>query len=69
MSIITIDQDKAEKLQKQKRLDQLLEFLKETDYVALADYDKDKPDLIIQRKQWREEVREIEALLNIGSTH
>jgi hypothetical protein len=32
-----------------------------TDYVALADYDKSKPEVIAQRQQWRDRIRELES--------
>ena len=56
------DQKRADDLE---RLGQLKAQLRETDYVALADYDKDKPEVILQRAEWRAEVRELEAALNI----
>lgn len=37
--------------------------LSKTDYVTLPDYDKDKPEVIGQRAEWRAEIREIEAWL------
>lgn len=36
--------------------------LRETDYVALPDYDKDRADMLAQRQSWREEIRKLEAL-------
>jgi len=36
--------------------------LAKTDYVALADYDKSKPDVIAQRQQWRDRIRELEQV-------
>ena len=56
------DQKRADDLE---RLGQLKAQLRDTDYVALADYDKDKPEVISQRAEWRAEVRELEAALNI----
>jgi hypothetical protein len=54
-----------EKEQRQQELSrrhsELKRLLIETDYVALADYDKEKPELIIQRQEWRVELREIES--------
>jgi hypothetical protein len=54
-----------EKEQRQQELSrrhsELKRFLIETDYVALADYDKEKPELITQRQEWRNEIREIES--------
>ena len=58
--------DKAaakEKSNRETRLNELLKLLRETDYVVLPDYDKEKPEIIMQREKWRAEVREIENLL------
>jgi aminoglycoside phosphotransferase (APT) family kinase protein len=52
------------KAEREARLAELLKLLRETDYVALADYDKDKPEVIVQRAEWRAEVRELEAELD-----
>ena len=46
---------------KQARIAELQKLLRETDYVALPDYDKDKPDVLAQRAAWRAEIRELEA--------
>jgi hypothetical protein len=46
---------------KQARISKLQNLLRETDYVALSDYDKDKPEVIAQRAAWRAEIRELEA--------
>ncbi len=35
--------------------------LRETDYVALPDYDKEKADVLADRQAWREEIRALEA--------
>lgn len=43
-----------------QRIAELKQLLRDTDYVALADYDKDKPDIIAQRQAWRNEIRELE---------
>ena len=50
----------AERAEKERRHAELLKLLRETDYVALADYDKDKPEVIADRADWRAEVRELE---------
>jgi len=42
------------------RIAELKEKLKETDYVALTDYDKDKPEVKAQRQLWRDEIRDLE---------
>ena len=44
-----------------RRHSEIKRLLAETDYVALADYDKEKPELITQRQEWRNELREIES--------
>jgi hypothetical protein len=43
------------------RIAELQTLLRDTDYVALSDYDKDKPEVIAQRAAWRAEIRELEA--------
>jgi hypothetical protein len=55
--------DPAEQLAAERaaRIAELKQLLAETDYVALSDYDKDKPDVIAQRQLWRDEIRELEA--------
>ena len=44
------------------RIGELKQLLASTDYVALADYDKSKPEVIAQRQAWREELRTLEAI-------
>ena len=60
--MITVDQTKLAKLDAQKRIAELKQLLAETDYVALVDYDQDKPEVKAQRQAWREEIRQLEAL-------
>jgi hypothetical protein len=43
------------------RIAALKQLLADTDYVALADYDKSKPEVLAQRQAWREEIRTLEA--------
>jgi hypothetical protein len=43
------------------RIAELQTLLRDTDYIALSDYDKDKPEVIAQRAAWRAEIRELEA--------
>lgn len=43
------------------RIVELKQLLASTDYVALADYDKSKPEVLAQRQAWREEIRVLEA--------
>ena len=58
--MIKIDPVKAAKLQADKRIAELKKLLADTDYVALADYDQDKPEIKAQRQVWREEIRALE---------
>ena len=46
---------------KVSRIAALKQLLADTDYVALADYDKSKPEILAQRQAWREEIRTLEA--------
>jgi hypothetical protein len=46
---------------KDVRIAELKQLLRETDYVALSDYDKAKPKVVAQRQVWREEIRQLEA--------
>jgi hypothetical protein len=61
MSLIKIDPAKLQAKQNAERIAELKQLLADTDYVALSDYDKDKPDVLAQRLAWREEVRQLEA--------
>jgi hypothetical protein len=45
---------------KATRIAELKSLLLETDYVALSDYDRERPDLIAQRQSWRNELRTFE---------
>jgi hypothetical protein len=45
----------------EERIAELKRLLAETDYVALSDYDKDKPEVLAQRQEWRDEIRALEA--------
>lgn len=42
------------------RIAELQKLLRETDYVALPDYDKDKPEVLARRAAWRAEIRQLE---------
>ncbi len=46
-----------------QQIAELKQKLAASDYVALSDYDKEKPELIVQRAAWRAEIRELEASL------
>ena len=62
-NIKTAEQLQAEKEQaaKEQRIAELKAFLRDTDYVALPDYDGDKPDVIAERQAARDEIRTLEA--------
>lgn len=59
--IIKVDPNKLQAQKDADRVVELKQLLRETDYVALSDYDKDKADVITQRQAWREELRAIEG--------
>ena len=63
--IKTAAEIQAEKDQqaKEQRIAELKQLLRDTDFVALPDYDKDKPDVLAQRQAWRTELRELEQTL------
>lgn len=65
INIKTADQLAAQNLNSKRtaRVAELKRRLAETDYVALADYDKEQPELKSQRQVWREEIRQIESLI------
>ena len=60
--MITVDPNRLAKLEAEKRIAELKQLLAETDYVALSDYDQDKPEVKAQRQAWREEIRALEAV-------
>jgi hypothetical protein len=62
-TIKTAEQIAAEatKAAREARIVELKAFLRDTDYVALSDYDKDKPEIIAERQAAREELRELGA--------
>jgi hypothetical protein len=60
MSLIKIDPAKAQAKKNAERILELQQLLRDTDYVALSDYDKDKPDVLAQRQAWRDEIRALE---------
>ena len=56
-------QAEATNNERKRRAEDLKRKLSETDYVALSDYDKEKPELIQDRANWRAELRELEPLI------
>jgi predicted metal-dependent TIM-barrel fold hydrolase len=59
--MITVDPAKLQAKQNAERIAELKQLLAASDFVALSDYDKDKPDVLAQRQAWREEIRELEG--------
>ena len=42
-----------------QRVQELRLLLINSDYVALSDYDQENPELVAQRKEWRDEIRSL----------
>jgi hypothetical protein len=61
MSLVKVDPAKVQAKADAARIAELKQFLRDTDYVALSDYDKDKPEIIAERQAAREELRELGA--------
>jgi hypothetical protein len=61
MSLIKADSAKVATLQAGKRIAELKKLLADTDYVALSDYDQDKPEIKAQRQSWRDEIRQLQG--------
>lgn len=64
-NIKTAEQLAQEKTQTEgeKRIAVLKQKLRDTDYVTLPDYDKDKPEILINRQAWREEIRQLKEIM------
>jgi inosine/xanthosine triphosphate pyrophosphatase family protein len=61
MSLIKVDAAKSAATQNAKRIAELRKMLADTDYVALSDYDQDKPEIKAQRQTWRNEIRQLQG--------
>jgi hypothetical protein len=61
MSLVKVDPAKVQAKADAARIAELKAFLRDTDYVGLSDYDKDKPEIIAERQAAREELRELGA--------
>lgn len=46
---------------KQQRTYELKDFLNQSDYKVLPDYDKPNESIKVQRQEWRNELRQLEA--------
>ena len=64
MSLIKVDQSVIVAKANEQRIAELKQKLRETDYVSLPDYDKDKPEILADRQAWRDEIRQLEPTLN-----
>ena len=60
---ISINTEKQKRDQANERIAELKQKLRDTDYVTLPDYDKDKPEILADRQAWREEIRQLEQSL------
>jgi len=58
---IAAAQASAQAQAKASRIAEIKQLLADTDYVALSDYDKSKPEVLTQRQAWRDEIRTLEA--------
>jgi hypothetical protein len=61
MSLVKVDPAKVQAKANEARIAELKQFLRDTDYVALSDYDKDRPEVIAERQAARKELRELGA--------
>lgn len=61
MSIVKVNPEIKSKLARQRRIAELQELLRQTDYVALSDYDGSCDAIIQQRAAWRSEVRALKS--------
>lgn len=55
-------QAEAEQQAREKRIAELKQLLRDSDFKVLPDYDQDKPEIKAQRQAWRDEIRQLEAL-------
>ena len=60
MSLIKVDQSVITAKANEQRIAELKQKLRDTDYVTLVDYDKDKPEVLADRQAWRDEIRTLE---------
>lgn len=60
--MITVDQTKLAKLNAEKRIAELKQLLRDSDFKVLPDYDKHDMEMIAIRQAWRDEIRQLEAL-------
>ena len=60
---ISINTAKQQQDEAKARIAELQQKLRDTDYVGLQDYDKDKPEILADRQAWRDEIRQLEQTL------
>jgi hypothetical protein len=60
---ININTTKQQQDEAKARIAELQQKLRDTDYVGLQDYDKDKPEILADRQAWRDEIRQLEQTL------
>ena len=60
---ISINTEKQKRDQAKERIAALQQKLSDTDYVALPDYDKDKPQILADRQAWRDEIRQLAPMI------
>ena len=63
MSLIKINPVKQAQADAQARVAELKQKLRDTDYVTLPDYDRDRPEILAERQAWRDEIRTLEDQL------
>ena len=61
MSIVTVDQTKAQAIVDAKRVEELKALLVASDYKAMPDYDRPDLAILAQRQAWRDEIRSLLA--------
>jgi hypothetical protein len=60
MSLIIVDQSKVQAKANSERVAELKKLLADTDYKVLPGYDRPSEEIVVQRQQWRDEIRALE---------
>ncbi len=55
---LTTEEDKAQ-AKREQRIAELVRKLAATDHKAMPDYDKPNDEILKQRQEWRDEIREL----------
>jgi hypothetical protein len=61
--------EEAHEIKTLRHIEEIKQLLQSTDYVALPDYDKQKPDVLAQRQQWRDQIRMLGQTLAHGTEY